>query len=140
MNYEKKFRKNIIRMKMEELELTNFESHNLKAIKGYLINGFRYLIKPVNGYVGKYAVVKMLKTRSPEVIYNSDSINFLETALETKVSIELQRYTVDEKKFIDKTYKRSEWLPELNDSKWLANRRELRINRQNEQIICSDGR
>jgi hypothetical protein len=137
MNNERKYKKCVTGLRAEELKLSSFEEINLRAVKGYLINGFRYLIKPINGYICKYAVVRLIKGRKMEVLYNSDSINFLDTVLKTKHCIQLTKKTTNEKLFIDKTYNKKEWLPELEDPKWLEARRYSKIKRQLERFEYS---
>jgi hypothetical protein len=137
MNEERKYKKKVSGFRVEEIKLSSFEEINLKAIKGYLINGARYIIKPINGYICKYAVVKLSKGRKIEVLYNSDSINFLETVLKTKHSIEIDTLAPYEEQFLNKSYNKQEWLPELNDQDWLYKRRDNRMKRQQERFEYS---
>lgn len=130
MNYEKKYKVECDEVEMNEVSMTDFEVNNLGAIHAFNICGSRYLIKSIYGYIGKYAVVIISSNRKYRVLYNSDSVKFLITALEAKHCRLLKRSPSIGKQFISGNYNKHEWLPELNSKSWLAERQRQRIERQ----------
>ena len=130
MNYRENYKKDCNITAMIEVEPTGFEKNNLSAIRVYDIAGERFIIKPVYGYIGKYAVVKIGQRRKQTMLYNSDSIECLRKILKTKHCVSDPKLNADQRKFIANYYNREEWLPELCSDKWLRDRHNEKIKRQ----------
>jgi len=87
---------------IEETDICNFEKVNLKAIKAFNINGIRYLIKPIRGYISKYALVVLsTKGRAYKVVAVSDSITFLESFVRIRFGVNKILYSKGEKEFLN---------------------------------------
>ena len=121
MNYDlNTYKKNCIVAEFKEVQLKPFEVNNLLAVKAFETKNCRYLIKPTYGYLFRYVAIKMNKIGNGFVVlFNSDSVDFLQTALKTKMAVIVKKQPTWGNKFIDNTYDRDEWLTERNTLEYI---------------------